>query len=199
MNAAALERLREQGATFRAKDARAVGLHWRDLYALRDSGELIELSRGLYRFADAGGITGIDLLTVFRRSPRGMICLVSALAHWELTDEIPRAVDLAVPRGSRRPSIDHPPTRVHVFGAGTFGLGRVFVNLDDSEEIAISSRERTIVDIFRFRNQIGSELAYAALREYLRRPDARPGELMRLAQQLRVAGPLRQATDVLLS
>jgi predicted transcriptional regulator of viral defense system len=199
MIASALETLKARGPTFRSRDVKAAGLHWRDLYALRDAGEVIELSRGLFRFADAGGVTGIDLLSVSRRAPRGMICLLSALAHWDLTDEIPAAVDLAVPRGTTRPAISYPPTRVHVFDARTFELGRERVDLGLGEEIAISSRERTIVDVFRFRNRIGTDLAYAALREYLRQPGARPGVLMQLAQQLRVAGPLRQATDVLLS
>jgi hypothetical protein len=86
-----------------------------------------------------------------------------------------------------------------VFDPRTFQLGRIRVDLGAGEEIAISNRERTIVDVFRFRNRIGTDLAYGALRGYLRRPGSKPGELMRLAQQLRVAGPLRQATDVLLS
>jgi predicted transcriptional regulator of viral defense system len=199
MTASALDTLKSRGPTFRARDARAAGLHWRDLYALRDAGEVIELSRGLFRFADAGGVTGIDLLTVSRRAPDGMICLVSALAHWDLTDEIPAAVDFAVQRGSSRPAINYPPTRVHVFDPRTFQLGRIRVDLGAGEDIAISNRERTIVDVFRLRNRIGTDLAYGALRDYLRRPGSKPGELMRLAQQLRVAGPLRQATDVLLS
>jgi len=194
-----LDRLRASGPTFRSSDARAAGLHWRDLYALRDAGEVVELSRGLFRFADVGGVTGIDLLAVSRRAPRGMICLVSALAHWDLTDEIPTAVDLAVPRGSRRPSIDYPPTRIHVFDARTFDLGRERVALGPGDAIQISSRERTIVDVFRFRNRIGTDLAFGALREYLRGSGARPADLMRLAQDLRVAGPLRHATQVLLS
>src|SRR5205823_2591237 len=101
--------------------------------------------------------------------------------------------------GSRRPSIDYPPTRIHLFDARTFDLGRERVALADGEEIQISSRERTIVDVFRFRNRIGTDLAYGALREYLRGSGARPGDLMRLAQKLRVAGPLRYATEVLLS
>src|SRR5437879_3077914 len=199
MTASALDTLKAGGPTFRTRDARAAGIHWRDLYALRDAGEVIELSRGLFRFADAGGVTGIDLLTVSRRAPDGMICLVSTLAHWDLTDEIPAVVDLAVPRGSSRPAINYPPTRVHVFDPRTFGLGRVRVDLGSGEEIPISNRERTIVDVFRLRNRLGTDLAYGALRDYLRRTGSKPGELMRLAQELRAAGPLRQATDVLLS
>jgi hypothetical protein len=199
MTASALDTLKSRGPTFRARDAWAAGLRWRDLDALRDAGEVIELSRGLFRFADAAGVTGIDLLTVSRRAPDGMICLVSALAHWDLTDEIPAAVDLAVPRGSSRPAINYPPTRVHLFDPRTFQLGRIRVDLGAGEDIAISNRERTIVDVFRLRNRIGTDLAYGALRGYLCQPGSSPEELMRLAQQLRVAGPLRQATEVLLS
>jgi len=103
-----------------------------------------------------------------------------------------------VPQAGRRPSIDSPPTRVHVFDARTFDLGREQVAPGEGEEIRISSRERTVVDVFRFRNRIGTDLAYGAVREYLGRPGSRPGELMRLAQEPRVGGPLRQATDVLL-
>jgi hypothetical protein len=42
----ALSRLREIGPVFRSKDAVAAGVSWRDLYALRDRGEILELSRG---------------------------------------------------------------------------------------------------------------------------------------------------------
>jgi hypothetical protein len=54
----ALSRLREIGPVFRSKDAVAAGVSWRDLYALRDRGEILELSRGLYRLSGAAGIAG---------------------------------------------------------------------------------------------------------------------------------------------
>ena len=58
-----------------------------------------------------------------------MVCLGTALAYWDLSDETPTRVDLAVPKGSHRPHIDHPPTRVHVFGMSNFGLGRIEVSV----------------------------------------------------------------------
>lgn len=128
---------RRSGGVFRAKDAAEAGVHWRDLYALRDEGYLIELSRGLYGLADAEMSSYLDLIAVSRRSPRGVICLNSALSFWDLTDEVPAEVHLAVPRGSRPPSIDYPPVRVHVFAAGTFDLGRERVRLKSGEEIYI--------------------------------------------------------------
>lgn len=195
-----IDRLREAvGPTFRATEAVEAGIHWRDLYRLRDEGEIIELSRGLYRFADAEALSGLDLLAVCRRVPHGMICLTSALAYWDLTDEIPRRVHLAVPRGSWRPKIDYPPTIVHVFAAETFDLGRHTVELAPGETISISDPERTLVDMFRFRHRLGEDLAQAALRQYLRRSGAKPARVAELADKLRVAGPVRQALEILLA
>jgi len=193
-------RLRQQvGSTFRATEAARAGVHWRDLYALRDAGEIIELSRGLYRFADAEAISSIDLLAVCRRAPHGMICLTSALAHWDLTDEIPRRVHLAVPRGTSRPTIDYPPTTIHVFAAATFDLGRQVADVGPGEAISISDPERTVVDVFRFRNRLGHDLAHTALRRYLRKPGADPSKIAALAKKLRVEGPLIRSLQILLA
>ncbi len=84
-----------------------------------------------------------------------MDCLGSALADWDLSDETPTQVDLDVVAGSHRPHIDHPPTRVHVFEASNFGLGRnkVLVGLDLG--FHIDDPERTVVDCFRYDSALG--------------------------------------------
>lgn len=192
----ALDRLRRLGPVFRSKDAVAAGVSWRDLYALRDAGELIELSRGLYQLADSAGTDNVDFVTVCARAPHGMICLNSALAHWDLTDEIPAEVHLAVPEGAHRPAIDHPPTRVHVFRAATFALGRAEVRQEQGERFWITDRERTVVDAFRMRHLVGEDTAHAALRRYLAaRP--KPARLAELARELRAWTPLSAAMRVL--
>ena len=79
------------------------GARWEDLYRLRDEGALIELSRGIYRVADAPATAHLDLVAVCRRAPEGMICLNSAASFWDLTDEMPDSVHVAVARGRHRP------------------------------------------------------------------------------------------------
>jgi predicted transcriptional regulator of viral defense system len=191
------ELARGSGGVFRARDAAEAGVHPRELYALRDEGFLVELSRGVYRLADAEMSPYLDLVAVSRRSPRGAICLNSALSFWDLTDEVPAEVHLAVPRGSHRPRISYPPVRVHVFAAGTFELGRERVRLESSEEIHVYSPERSVVDVVRLRGRVGTGVAYEALRSYLRRPGASAGELLRLARRLRAGGPMTDALEVL--
>jgi len=188
---------RRSGGTFKTGDAVKAGVHPRDLYALRDDGFLVELSRGVFRLADAEIGSYLDLVAISRRSPQGAICLNSALSFWDLTDEVPGEVHLAVPRGSHRPSIDYPPTRVHVFAQGTFDLERERVRLESDEEIYIYSPKRSVVDAMRLRSQVGTSVAYEALRRYLRGPGASPGDLLRLARQLRAGGPVADALEVL--
>ena len=188
---------RRSGGAFRAGDAAEAGVHPRDLYALRDEGFLVELSRGVYRLADAEMSPYLDLVAVSQRSPGGSICLNSALSFWDLTDEVPAEVHLAVPRGAHRPRISYPPVRVHVFAADTFELGREQVRLESGEDISIYSQERSVVDAVRMRGRVGADVAYEALRRYLRRPGASPGDLLRLARRLRAGGPMSEALEVL--
>ena len=74
-------------ATFTTAQARRAGVQFRDLYAARDAGELLELSRGVFRRADAPLPTFPDLLAVAYRAPRAVVCLLSAAAVHDLTDE----------------------------------------------------------------------------------------------------------------
>ncbi|MDQ1439273.1 MAG: hypothetical protein QOK43_2902 [Acidimicrobiaceae bacterium] len=196
MPGAALERLRRLRPVFRSKDAVAAGVSWRDLYSLRDGGELIELSRGLFQLAESASVGNVDFVAVCARAPHGTVCLDSALAYWDLSDEIPSEVHLAVPEGSHRPTIRYPPTKVHVFRAETFALGRLELHEEGGERFWITDRERTVVDAFRMRHVVGDDIANGACRRYLAsRP--KPARVADLARSLRVWTALSAAMRVL--
>lgn len=193
-----LDRLRGIGPVFRSKEAVAAGVSWRDLYALRDHGEIVELSRGLYQLAESAGAPNVDFIAVCGRAPHGMICLNSALAFWELSDEIPGQVHLAVPSGTHRPAIGYPPTSVHVFQAATFGIGRIEIEAGPGERFWISDRERTVMDVFRLRHLVGEDLAFGALRRYLRTP-TKVADLAETARRLRSWNALSATLRILQS
>jgi predicted transcriptional regulator of viral defense system len=137
-----------------------------------------------------------DLLAVAYRVPSGIICCVSALAIHDLTDEIPGTVQIAVPRRQRPPHIAYPPAEVFRFDAPIFEFGLSAVDAAPGEPLRVYSAERTIVDLMRRRRRLGEPLAYAALRRYLRRRNARTPLLLDMARTLDVLGPLRTALDV---
>jgi predicted transcriptional regulator of viral defense system len=184
-------------STFTTRSARQLGLHPRELYQLRDTGDVYELSRGVFRKADAPAPSLPDLLAVASRIPRGIVCCVSALSVHDLTDEIPSVVQIAVPRRQRPPNIDHPPTEIFRFNEGTFELGLSWVEAAPGERVRVYSAERTVVDLMRLRGRLGEPLALGALRRYLLRRTPRPGEVLELARELNVYGPVRMALDVM--
>jgi predicted transcriptional regulator of viral defense system len=195
-----LEVARRAGGIASASELTKGGARWEDLYRLRDEGALIELSRGIYRVADIPATAHLDLVAVCRRAPDGMICLNSAASFWDLTDELPGSVHVAVARGRHRPRITYPVTRVHVFAADTFALGRVHQPVASStNSIAVSSKERTVVDLLRLRARVGRDVALSALRTYLRQGDAKPGELLALARQLRIGTVMAEVLEPLLT
>lgn len=192
-----LDTIRSAGGTITRREAERVGVNKHDLYRLRDEGELIEVSRGVFRLSDAPLVSNLDLVAVAQRIPEGTICLNSALAYWDLTDEIPAVVHVAVRRGSWRPHITYPATKVHVFAAETFDLGRQQTPMESGENLWIYSPERSIVDAIRMRRDTGSDLGLEALRRYIERSGAQRGEILRLARQLRAEEAVSTALLVL--
>lgn len=183
--------------SFTTADAVAFGVSKSTLYRMRERGEVVEISRGTWRRANAAPTPHEALIAVTLRAPHATVCLLSALAFHELTDVIPMTVDVAVARGRHRPVIDHPPVHVHVFDADTFPLGREHVAVSDHEYVPIYNPVRTVVDALRLRNQIGTDLAYGAVRRLVARRRAAAGDLVSLAGELRCTGPVTEALEVL--
>ena len=75
MRTAGVPDLREQlGDTFTYGEAKQAGVGDRRLYASRDSGEIISLGGGVYRWADAPPADS-DLIEIAERVPHAMLCL----------------------------------------------------------------------------------------------------------------------------
>lgn len=186
-------------ATFTTRTALNAGLHPRVLYGLRDEGAIVELSRGVFRKADAPAATWPDLLAVQARAPLAIACCITAATVHGLTDALPGKVQIAVPRGTRPPQIGYPPTQVLRFDAPTFGIGLTQVEAAPGENVRVYDPARTVVDLFRLRHRFGEAIAYGALRNHLRSRAADPAGLLDIADKLGVFGPVRAATDVVLA
>jgi predicted transcriptional regulator of viral defense system len=184
---------------FRVSEAIAAGVSSTTLHRLREKGELATVGRGIVQLPGAGMGMLSGLAVVSARAPRGTICLNSALAFWDLTDEVPEQVHVAVPRGAHRPSIDQPPTKVHVFDAGSFEVDRRRAQTDADEPFWIYSPERSVVDAMRMGRWVGHDVALHALRRYMAQPGASAVRLAELARELGGSSRLRPALETLLS
>lgn len=182
---------------FRWSDARDAGISDPALYGLVAEGRLERLSHGLYRRTDID-VFDLDLVVVAAAQPSATICLTSALARHDLTDQIPSRIDIALPRGTRRPTLASP-VRWHHFAVDTFELGRTVLDLDAGFTIGLYSPERSIVDAYRLRHLEGDELGRDALKTWLRRRGSQPSTLLELAASFpKALRRLREDLQVLL-
>lgn len=185
------------GGVIRTTQAIREGVHPRTLYALWDSGFLQRVERGLYRLAELPEMGDPDLVTVALKVPAGVICLISALAHHELTTQIPHEVSVALPRSTEYPRLRFPPIRVYWFSNPAMTSG-VEVNTIDGVRVRIFNPEKTIADCFKYRNKLGLDVALEALRLYFKGRRPKLDELLRFARIDRVHNVMRPYLESLL-
>jgi predicted transcriptional regulator of viral defense system len=186
---------REHSGVLRTSTAISLGIHPRSLYRLRDQGLIEQISRGVYRWSGLPPLSQPDLVAVSTRVPIGVICTISALAFHEITTQIPHKVHIALPRGSAKPRIHHPPVQIYRFSKRSFLAGIVSHSIDGSS-MRIYSAGKTVADCFKFRNSIGIDVAIEGLRLCLERRLATPAEIEEFAgicRVERVMGPYLEA------
>lgn len=176
--------------------ARQQGMSRSTLHRAARDGTLERIARGIYLPADANNADW-EWIEAASRRPEATICLPSALARHDLTDEIPATLNVAIHREARIPAGTSAITW-HRFHTATFDLGRDEVPIPGTDQtIGLYTPERSIVDAFRLRGTIGYELPLQALKEWLRR-GGKPNRLIALARQLpRSQGPLIAALETL--
>lgn len=172
------------------------GLSRSGLYRAARAGRVDRIARGIYLPAEAEAADW-DWIEAATRRPEATICLASALAQHDLTDTIPAALDVAIPRGTRIPAGDSA-LAWRRFDRPTFEIGRDEIPIPGTDQvIGIYSADRSIVDAFRLRGEVGYELARDALKEWLRRGGA-PTRLIDLASRLpRATSPVLHALEML--
>ena len=181
---------KERNGTLRTCEALRAGIHPRSLYEMRDRGEIEQIARGLFRLAELPPPGEPDLLTIAKKVPQAVFCLLTALAFHRLTTQIPHAVEVALPRTARIPRLDHPPIKVFRFSPESLNAGIETHSLD-GVAIRVYCREKTLADVFKYRNKVGLDIALEALRAYRTQPKRDYQAVMRFARVCRVENVIR--------
>ncbi|MBI5203110.1 MAG: type IV toxin-antitoxin system AbiEi family antitoxin domain-containing protein [Elusimicrobia bacterium] len=185
------------GGMLRTSEALRRGIHPRDLYAMRDSGLIEKLTRGLYRVSSLKPLGNPDLVTVALKVPKGVICLISALAFHEITTQSPHEVYVALLRSARSPRLDHPPTRFAWFNEPAFKAG-IETHRIDGVGVRVYCPEKTVADCFKARNRIGLDVAIEALKLCRRKKRSKAETFLKYAKACRVEKVMRPYLEALL-
>jgi predicted transcriptional regulator of viral defense system len=169
----------------RLSEFKAAGVAEETLARLVRQGRIVRTARGLYQHPDARLEAAHSLAEAAKLVPNGVICLISALQFHRLTTRMPSQIWMALRRPAWTPTIAYPRVRFVHFSAKAFDQG-IETHEIERVPVRIYGVAKTIVDCFRYRNKIGTEVALEALRGALDRRLCSVGEISRLAGELRV-------------
>lgn len=185
-----LHKLLRQADAVRSRDLVTAGISRSQLSRMVASGRLQRVGRGLYALPGHQGGEHSALVTVARRAPAAVFCLLTALRVHGLTTQAPFEVWIAIGNKEHAPRMDYPPLRVVRFSGPSLAEG-VESLLVNGTEIRVTSVAKTVADCFKFRNKIGLDAALEALREARRARKLSMDELWRCAQVDRVTAVIR--------
>ena len=194
--AAVLDLVREVGLA-RPRDLEAQGLPGRYLGLLAREGLLERVSRGLY--APVGGAVSEhrSLAQVAKRTPRGVICLLSALRVHGLTTQAPFEVWLAIGPKDRAPRSAGVGLRIVRFSGPSRTAG-IQTQRIDGVPVRVYGPAKTVADCFKFRNKVGLDIAIEALRDCVAQRLSTVDELDRYAHICRVGRVMRPYMEAIL-
>ncbi|MCP4179596.1 MAG: hypothetical protein GY756_17695 [bacterium] len=165
---------------FHSSDAKKIGISSSLLYYYVKKGFIERLDPGIFRGNNSVMDVDFqweDLVLAVKSISDGIICLVSALSLYDLTDEIPRVHWIAIANSSRAPKRQG----VKIIRTRNIALGRTNIKIG-SESVPIFDRERTIIDAFRY---LGKETAIKALKMGLSKKRDEKIDLNKLQQYAR--------------
>ncbi len=146
---------------FSTQEAAKAGITFYCLKKMVTDGTLRKVGRGLYQTGDADYSEEESFAAASAQIGRpNAVCLVSALAHYHLTDAIPKKVWLMVEAAKRT---QHRNIRLLRTRNPQWKIG-----IEKKKQYWITSIERTLVDAILFRNLIGTNIAMEALRRAIK-------------------------------
>jgi predicted transcriptional regulator of viral defense system len=165
---------------FTAREARELGVHPSTLNHYIKTGYIKRVSRGIYQgseYKNPSAFRFEDLAEAVYSVKGGIVCLISALAVYGLTEEIPRQHWIAI----RHNTSVKTRRGIKVLRYRNVTLGKTEITLE-GVKVPIFDRERTIIDTFRL---LSRETAIKALKAAIAQGGKNRIDLMKLQEYAR--------------
>jgi len=149
--------------SFTTKEAKKLGISSRMLSFYIKEGKLERIGRGLYIFPGFDSEDDFeyqDLALRAKSIKSSVICLISALNFWDITEDIGREFWLAIPNNHAIPQTAKNTRFIRPRDLET-GVEEIVIA---GQEVKITTAERSVCDAFKF---LPEETAVTALRAYM--------------------------------
>ena len=176
----------KNGGIIETKTAAQRGISKAMLYKLCKAEKIHRIVKGQYVLPED---MQDELLSISRRSGK--------ILHG-ISDRTPFEHTVTAPSGCIPSAAIKAECKVYYIKPELFELGKTMLQTPAGNPVPCYDLERTICDVIRSRNKIGTETFLSALKQYAVSPKKDLNRLDEYARQMRVSGVLRQYLEVLL-
>ena len=181
---------------FSIQELKDKGLSYYKINQLVKQGILIKLNKNYYENTNFDGEES-DFYYAYAYVPNGVICLLSAAVHYNLSTHRPDAIDIAIPRKARVSTLpEWPEFKIYYFTDERFSVGAEIIEVGKNK-FRIYDIEKTVVDIVFYREKMGIEETKEVLSNYLHRKDRNLNKLIRYAEMLKCEDTINKYLEVL--
>ena len=185
----------EHGGIIEAKIAAQRGISKAMLYKLCKEDKIHRIVKGQYILPDD---MQDELLSISKRSDKIIFSHETALFLHGISDRTPFEHTVTAPSGCIPSAAIKEACKVYYIKPELFDLGRTILRTPAGNNVQAYDLERTICDVIRSRNKLGTETFLAALKMYAASSKKNLNKLNTYAKQMRVEKVLRQYLEVLL-
>jgi predicted transcriptional regulator of viral defense system len=183
MSSSSIKKLKKivRNRCFTTKEANEIGVSSRMLSFYIEKKEIERVERGLYILpdCDVGEEYSFHELALLSKSIKGsVICLISALNYWDMTDEIEREYWLAIPNNYPIPKGKKKVRFIRPRDLKTGVLEKEIANI----KVKITTPERSVCEAFKY---LDEEAAITSLSQYMTSDITDINKLMTMATMLK--------------
>ena len=186
---------KEHGGIIETKNAVLHGISKAMLSKLYKEEKIYRIVKGQYILPED---MQDELLSISKRSENIIFSHETALFLHGISDRTPFVHTITVPSDHIPSSSVKSECKVYYIKPELFDLGRAELMTPSGNIVPAYDLERTICDIIRSRNKIGTETFLAALKLYAANPKKDLNKLYSYSKQLRVSNVLRRYLEILL-
>jgi len=173
------------------------GVHTDTIRKLLQKGIIVKVKPGLYKLGNLPDHPDKYKVEICLSMPQGVVCLHSALYYYRLTKTPSPTLMVALSREGK-PIRNLPENITVYFFTGKNQRVGIEEKQTDIGSFRIYSREKSIVDCFRYRNKLGLDLAIEGLRNYLATFEHDTGKLIEYARFGRMFNVMKPYLDTLI-
>lgn len=190
-----LVRLGQNGGRITTKEVNELGVHRQFLKQLVDSGELVQIGRGLYQIPE---VTEDELFDIQSEYKTGIYSYETALYLHNLLDRVPFEWTMTFKGKYHSEKLKSRGVSVKLSISDFYELGITDGLSPGNHPVKVYCAERTLCEVLRPRSNTDIQIITFAFKEYMKRTNKNLPLLMEFAKMFKVEEKVRSYIEVLI-